>query len=305
MPTPTYPPRLRPNDLVAISAPAGAASRPGSVEQATRNLEALGLRVKLMPNVMARWGYLAGTDEERAADVNSALGDPDIRALITLRGGYGTMRILPLLDYDLLRRDPKIVIGYSDITGLLNALTRKTEVVTFHGPIAEAKFAGFEGEAFRRACWEGQQLADVSDMVPQSKISPPRSTIRSGSATGRLIGGNLSLIAPIAGTPYGPDFDGAILFLEDINEAPYRVDRMLTGLWLGGHLQKLGGIVFGDFRESEPDTDFTMREVFDNLRRWVDIPMFCGLPAGHIADKLTLPIGARVTLDADRCALTW
>ena len=144
-----YPPRLKPNDLVAIVSPAGATESEASLQQAVRNVESLGLRVKLMPSVGKRWGYLGGTDEQRAEDLNEAIRDKDVQGIVCLRGGYGTMRILPMLDYKGFARAPKVLLGYSDITALLNAFARKSGVITFHGPIAENPMTGFEGENVR------------------------------------------------------------------------------------------------------------------------------------------------------------
>lgn len=304
------PPKLKQGDLVAIVAPAGVSAEPDNLSRAKTNVESLGLQVLVMPNAGKVWGYLAGTDQERADDFNAAVNDRSIKGIITLRGGYGTMRILPLIDYDAFRKHPKVVMGYSDITGLLNALTRKSRVVTYHGPIAEAKFQGFEGEWMRKAIFDSGPIGlfgTPKELIGKAVEPAPR-TIQSGKAKGHLIGGNLSLIAPCAGTRYGPEFEGAVLFLEDVGEDPYRVDRMLTSLWLGGHLEKLKGIVFGDFRPTRPGEvkdkfDFSMDQVFDNLRLWTKIPMYCGLYAGHIADKITLPIGAMVEMDANELAL--
>lgn len=308
------PPKLRPGDPVAIIAPAGAHSDEASLEGAMENLRKIGLEPIPSPNLRARWGYLAGQDQERADDFNWAVANPDIRGIICLRGGYGTMRMLPMIDYAAFRANPKVVMGYSDITGILNALTTRSGVMTFHGPIAEAKFEGYEGEWMRKAIFSSEVIeAFLPPTTLRGRaVDPSPRTIQSGRAEGRLIGGNLSLIQPCAGTPYGPKFEGAILVLEDINEDPYRVDRMLTSLWLGGHLQKLAGIVLADFRPPKPRPDdepgspekaFNMDQVFDHLCQWVSCPIFCGLYAGHISDKVTLPIGARARMDADALQL--
>lgn len=302
-----FPKRLKPGDTVAICAPASQSNDPDSIAKATANVESLGMKVKVMPNAGKWWGSFAGTDQERADDFNAAVKDPEVQAIICLRGGYGTMRMLSMVDYDAFRKHPKIVMGYSDITGLLNALTRKSGVVTYHGPIAEAKFEGFEGSEMRKAIIDGCELGEFPypTTLRGKPSTPPARTIQGGKAKGKLVGGNLSLIEPIAGSPYSCDFKGSILFLEDINEAAYRVDRMLTSLWLKGHLKELKGIIFGDFRPSREDApngeskDFTMDQVFDNLKLWTNIPIFCGVYAGHISDKLTLPIGATVEMDAD------
>lgn len=308
------PPKLKSDDLVAIIAPASASNKPDALNQAVLNIESLGLKAKVMPNAGSRWGYFAGTDEQRAEDFNRAVADPEVKAIICLRGGYGTMRILPMICYEEFQRNPKIVMGYSDITGLLNALTRMTGVVTYHGPIAESKFLGYEGEWARKALLEPGPLGVFAPPITVSgrSVEPAPRTINGGKAKGRLIGGNLCLISPVIGSPYQPDFKGSILFLEDIQEHPYRVDRMLTGLWLSGCLDQLNGIVFGDFvphpeekaYSGPKDETFTMDQVFDNLRLWTQIPIFTGLYAGHIKDKVTLPIGGVVEMDADALTLT-
>ncbi len=306
-----YPPRLKPNDLVAIVSPAGATESEETLAQAVRNVESLGLRVRLMPSVGQRWGYLGGTDEQRAADFNAAIRDDQVKGIVCLRGGYGAMRILPELDFKGFSKNPKVLLGYSDITALLNAFARKSGVITFHGPIAENPMTGFEGENVRRAILQGEELGVFPNplVLEGNPVYPPLRTVQPGKAKGRLIGGNLSLIEPCAGTAYAPDFKDSILFLEDVGESPYRVDRMLTSLWLRGDLQKLNGIVFGDFRlpGDEPATpgekSFSMDQVFDNLRMWVRCPIFCGLHAGHIRDKLTLPIGGFVEMDAEAQSL--
>jgi muramoyltetrapeptide carboxypeptidase len=308
------PARLKPGDLVAIITPAGVSSEPEALSDAIKNMESLGLRAKAMPFTNRRWGYLGGTDAERAKDFNDAVIDEEVKGIICLRGGYGTMRMLPMVDYDAFRKHPKIVMGFSDITGLLNALTRKSKVVTYHGPVAENRFLNFEGEWARRALFDPKPLGVLGNPTTLNgrAVNPPSRTIQSGKAKGTLIGGNLSLIAPCAGTPYAPDFKNSILFLEDVNEQPYRVDRMLTGLWLGGHLDQLKGIVLGDFvphrdeltNPPKPEETFSLDQVFDNLKMWTKVPIFTGLYAGHIRDKLTLPIGASVEMDADLRTLT-
>ncbi|MBL8088419.1 MAG: LD-carboxypeptidase [Chthonomonas sp.] len=309
------PPHLRAGDTVAIIAPAGVTDGPDNLPSAAKNLENLGFKVVIGPRADEVWGYLAGHDEARAEDFNWAVKNPEVRGIITLRGGYGTMRMLPMLDYDAFRKHRKVVSGYSDITGLLTALTRKSEVITFHGPIAEAKFEGFEGEWWKRAVMNAQAMGVLATPTALAgrPVEPAAQTLRGGKAQGRLIGGNLSLIAATAGTPYGPDFRDAILFLEDTNEAPYRVDRMLTTLWLGGHLQQLKGLVFADFRPPKIDRDagpnddvrsFSLVQVLQNTTDWLKVPVFTGLYAGHIKDKLTLPIGAKVSIDADRRMMT-
>lgn len=315
MPAFIKPPRLQEGDQVAIIAPASAVDNPSDVTVAIDNLEKLGFVPIASANILHRWGYLAGTDEQRAEDFNWAIREKSVKGIICFQGGYGTMRMLPLLDYKAFRKNPKVVCGYSDITGLCNALTRKSGVVTFHGPIAQNSFEGFEGENFRKvilepvAPLEFGTPATLSGRAPE----PGPATLRPGIAEGRLVGGNLSLIAGLAGTPYMPDLNQAVLFLEDVNEAPYRIDRMLTTLWLSGKLDQLAGVVFGDFRPPKPQADaqpvapeneFSTAQVIANFAKQVECPVFTGLFTGHIRDKLTLPIGARVRLDAAARTLT-
>lgn len=302
------PPALKPGDLVAIIAPAGASDGPENLASAKKNVESLGYEVVVSPHAGDRWGYLAGEDKIRAEDFNWAARNPDIRGIFCLRGGYGTTRMLPYLDYKAFRKYPKVITGYSDITGILNALTRQSGVITFHGPIAEATFKDFEGEWFAKATTKADPLGILATPTTLTgrAVNPIEVTIQSGVAKGRLIGGNLSLLNAMMGSKYAPDYQDAILFIEDTGEAPYRVDRMLTGLWLSGDLAKLRGIVIADFRpsredtedKSDPSTTFSMMQVFENLKLWTKVPIFTGLYAGHIRDKLTLPIGAMAKIDA-------
>lgn len=308
---PILPRRLREGDKIAIVAPASLADPASDLEEAVANVRALGFKPVLSPNAGAKWGYLAGTDEQRAHDFNWAIADDSIAGILFLQGGYGTTRMIHLLDYKLFKQKPKVVCGYSDITGICNALTSQTGVVTFHGPIALAKFDGFEGEWFRKTVMSAAPVGELG--YPKNPTTrqpaPGPSTIQGGKAKGRLVGGNLTLVSSLAGTPYLPSFKDAILFLEDINEAPYRVDRMLTQLWSSGNLGKLKGIVFGDFREKapepnakpfDPSIEFTMAQVLENVRLWVKCPIFTGGNFGHLHDKWTLPIGGIVEIDADR-----
>jgi muramoyltetrapeptide carboxypeptidase len=302
------PPTLKKGDLVAIIAPAGASDGPANLETAKKNVESLGYEVVVSPNAGDTWGYLAGEDKVRADDFNWAVRDRDIKGVFCLRGGYGTTRMLPFLDYAAFRKNPKVITGYSDITGILNALTRLSQVVTFHGPIAEATFEHFEGDWFARATTKAEPLGVLATPLDLKgrPVNPVAVTIQPGVAQGRLIGGNLSLLNAVMGSKYAPDYKDAILFIEDTGEAPYRIDRMLTGLWLSGDLGKLRGIVIADFRprkedledNSDPSTTFSMMQVFENLRLWTKVPIYTGLYAGHIKDKLTLPIGALAKMDA-------
>ena len=289
------PPALRAGDVVALIAPAGPLASRVDLDTAIARVEALGLRPRLGDHVMGRHGYLAGTDLERAADLNAALRDPSVRGIFAVRGGYGTTRILDAVDYAALRNDPKVLLGYSDLTALLNACTARAGVVTFHGPVvAVSPFGADEVAWLRRALFDGEPLGTLH--------VPGGTALRAGRATGRLAGGNLSLLAALAGTPYAIDCAGAIVVLEEIDEAPYRIDRMLTQLRASDALRRCAGIVLGTFAgcDAPDDADPERRLAFVFADRLGDlgVPVLSGAPIGHAGEQWTLPIGAPATLDA-------
>jgi len=303
---PLKPPRLEPGMTVGLVAPAGASSNREEVRYANDVLRSLGYRVKEGEHVYARTQYLAGTDRQRAADVNAMFADPDVHAIFTLRGGYGTMRTLPYLDYERIARNPKIVIGYSDISGLLFGLHTRTGLVGFHGPCATSTFSEYTLAEYKKVVAE-PQASTVIAAPPEVDYPEGRAERRNrittfvgGRARGPLIGGNLSLLSPLMGTPYEPDFAGAILFLEDVNEAWYRIDRMLTHLLLTGKLHRLAGIVLGKFTKvPEEGNSFNLEEITEQLLMPLGIPLVRGLMIGHIEDKATVPLGIEAELDAD------
>lgn len=309
------PKKLGEGSRIAIVAPASLADPATDLDEAVTNLKNQGFKPVLAPHAGSRWGYLAGTDEERAKDFNWAIENDDIDGVIFLQGGYGCTRMLHLLDYKLFSRKPKVCCGYSDITAICNALTRKSGVVTFHGPIALAKFDGVEGEWFKKVVRTVEPGGDLTHpSAPTTRQpAPGATTILPGKCQGHLVGGNLTLVSSMVGTPYAPNFKGAILFLEDINEAPYRVDRMLTQLWSSGALNQVAGIYFGDFKEKaplptdkpiNPQVEFTMSQVLENVKLWVKCPVLTGGNFGHLHDKWTLPIGLQAELDATKGVLT-
>ncbi len=284
---------MREGDTVALIAPAGPLKSEEEFERAHEIVRALGLvpRVGTYAKASAL-GYLAGTDEQRASDFNEAARDPDIRAIFALRGGYGTMRILEQIDYDAIARDPKIVLGYSDLTALLNAITQRTGLVTFHGPVAAlSQFTDLEMQSLRAA---------IMDAKPIGALQAPESqTLTGGSATGRIMGGNLSLISALVGTAFEIDTTGALLVLEDVDESPYRIDRMLTQLRMSGALSRAGGIIAGGWTNCGV-TDELLKDRLGDL----GVPILSETLIGHIDEQWTLPIGARATLDADARTLT-
>lgn len=305
------PKALRPGDTVGVVAPASPPLEAGAVPRGIGALEAMGLRVRLGPHSLARDGYLAGSDRERAADLMGMFIDPEVRAIICLRGGYGSGRILPLLDYRAIRRHPKILVGYSDITALHLAVNRLAGLVTFHGPMVAGDLGGglsaYSAGFLHRALFEPAPLGAVGN--PPDAPSP--ATIRGGRASGRLVGGNLSLIVAGLGTPHAIETKGKILFLEDVGEEPYRIDRMLNHLRLSGKLGQAIGVVFGECTGCEsggarpvypgaPD----VRAVVTRALAPLGVPALFGLTIGHGTHKATLPLGVRGTLDSSAGILT-
>lgn len=246
-----------------------------------------------MTNARARDGYLAGSDDQRARDLNNAIADPEIQAIWCVRGGYGAMRILDALDYESMKRTPKTLIGYSDVTALHAAFGRCSDLVTFHGPTARQAIPPFAFESLQNAVARGTD--PCGEMAKAT-------TVRGGRATGRLVGGNLALLTALSGTPYAPDYKGAILVIEDVNEAHYRIDRMMMTLHLSGALAGLAGLVFGRFTDIPKeygDEEWSLSRVLGDAAARAGVPCVADAPFGHIDDQWTLPIGAIAELDAD------
>lgn len=304
------PPALRPGDMIAVVAPASALQNAGVVDASRTALEAAGFRVKLDPGLTSRRHHdFAGTDAERVTELNAALRDPEVRGVFAARGGYGLTRILDQIDYEALRRDPKVVVGYSDLTALHLACARHARVITFHAPMAGSWLAPAGQEpTFAARSFRDMVLAPVTAFPWQVPLPAGAALERvgGGRAEGRLCGGNLSLVCATLGTPYALEPAGAILFLEDVNEKPYRVDRMLSQLQLAGVLDQVAGIVAGRFTAGDDVAADVAREeeaqIGDILREYLGRsgkPAVLAFPVGHVADNATLPHGARVRLDAD------
>jgi muramoyltetrapeptide carboxypeptidase len=268
-----------------------------------RYLEGIGYRVKVGLHVEARRGYLAGTDDQRVDDLNAMLRDRQVRAIFALRGGYGTPRLLPFVDYRAARRDPKIVVGYSDLTALQLALFRRAGLVGFSGPMVASDFGkvpdAFTEESFWRLLTSTQRPGVLSQPV-----GCPLVRRRGGRAEGRILGGNLSLVASVLGTPFSPDYRGSLLVLEDVGEQLHRLDRMFTQLRNAGILDRIGGLVLGQFTRCRPGDGrqpfLTEREIMDDVCSWARVPTVEGFQYGHVSAKLTVPIGVMGRVDADR-----
>ena len=299
--------RLRFGDTIGIIGPSGAVRKEGAVDRAVEYAKGLGFNVKLGESANARYGYLSGTDELRARDLNAMFADPEVDAIVCTRGGYGTMRMLDLLDYETIRANPKVFVGFSDVTALHIAFQEKCGLVTFHGPMATSwndDFPdGFTKPAFLSAVMNAEPLGALHNAPGYHE----RKAVNPGCAEGMLVGGNLSLIAGTIGTPYEINTKGRILFIEEIGERTYCVDRMLTQLRLAGKFEDCAGVVFGDFNDCPveyAEFGLTLEEVIRDVAAPCGKPMFTGLQAGHVSPKLTLPLGAQVKLDADACSLT-
>lgn len=286
---------------MALVAPSGPI-RAHDVEQAISNAHAFGWEPIAGAHVLDRYSYFAARDAARLDDLNAALRDDSIDAIWCIRGGYGVMRILDGVDFDALRRRPRPIMGYSDITALHAGVNRCAGINSYHAPVAREHITPFTRDSFTCAVIAG---VDSCGTASGARV------LRGGSARGRLAGGNLSLIAALAGTPYLPELSGAILVLEDVNEALYRVDRMLTQLHLAGALRDLAGIAFGECTscdaDESPDDARDTRTLDAVLREFADglgVPCITGIPLGHIANHWTIPLGAAATLDADALTLT-
>jgi muramoyltetrapeptide carboxypeptidase len=292
---------LRRGDVIGICAPASAPSTDDAIDKGIRYLEHLGYRIELGKNVYRRRGYLAGTDDQRASDVNTLFANPNIKAVFTVRGGYGSHRILPLLNYSTIKRNPKIFVGYSDITALQLAFFTKTGLITFSGPMVASEMSaglrGNEEELFWRTLTSHKPLPPID---ARRSFSTKHSS-RKNRSVGRLLGGNLSLVAALVGTPYFRAMSKLILLLEEIDERPYRIDRLLQQIKLAGVLKKINGVVLGKFIGCEPQkgkSSLTLEQVLDETFSDFRYPVLSSIHYGHVKRSLTLPLGVRVQVDA-------
>jgi muramoyltetrapeptide carboxypeptidase len=301
------PRRLKAGDTVGVVTPATATFQQVELDIVRESLEALGLKVRVGEHVMNRYGSLGGADKDRAADINRFFGDRDIAAVIPTRGGWGSARLLPHLDFDVIRRNPKIILGYSDITALLNSIHARTGLVTFHGPNGGGRWDNYSLDWTRRVLFAGEAVTfsnpkTTNDRNVLTQIDNRIRTITAGRARGRLLGGNLSVLTGILGSPFVPDFDGAILFIEDVEEQPYRIDRMMTSLRLAGVLEKVRGVVFGTCSDCTPGSggyaSFTLEEILNDHLKPLRVPAWQGAMIGHNMAQWTLPVGIEVEIDA-------
>lgn len=300
--TKIIPKALYKGDRIAITGSAGAIYEPHTIDRITSRLTELGFKYVLGETLTSRFGYLAGTDEMRASELMSYFKDSSINAILTMRGGWGCARILDLLDYEVIKANPKVIMGFSDITSLINAIYKKTGLVTYHGPCGYSTWTEFSTEYVTKAVSSGSPFT----MKNPSDFTKDLITLTSGNCRGELVGGNITVLLSMIGTPYEPDWNNKILFLEETNEEPYRIDRMFWQMKQAGIFSKVKGIVFGSFNKcfaEEPEKSFTLQEVLEQHFKDIHLPVYMGATFGHMSPKFTLPIGIHAEMNADTFTL--
>ena len=309
------PSRLRKGDAVGLIAPATPSSGTAEIERAETAIRNLGLIPKRGKHLEDQFGYLAGSDRSRAADVTAMFADKQVKAIFALRGGWGCARMLPYIDWNIVRANPKLLIGYSDITALHMAIAAKAGFATIHGPNATSSWWENSEGSFQALAFDGERPTfgeppkpasdnSASDSPDDTTIIPPwpNLTIGVGKARGRLLGGNLTVLNALVGTQWLPDFEGAILFLEDVDEAEYRIDRMLTQMGQAGLLKKLSGFVFGQCTSCKArgsESGFKLSTILQQHIAPLGIPAFSGANFGHIRNQYCIPVGVQAEIDAD------
>jgi muramoyltetrapeptide carboxypeptidase len=292
--SPLKPPRLKKGQAIGIVAPAGPVT-PSEIQPGIDLLESFGYKVISSPHLYHRQGHVAGDDDTRLKDLHSMLDDGDVKAIFCARGGYGTLRLLEKINFDLIRKNPKIIMGYSDITALLLAIYKKTGLVTFHGTVVKELSKN-----------KNRNLESFFDLVSSDKSLKLDLTkgiaLKPGKAKGTLLGGNLSLICHLVGTPFMPSLKKSILFIEEKEEPLYRIDRMMTHLRLSGRLKDLAGLIAGTFKGC--DDISSINEVLMDAVSDLNIPMVSGLPVGHGPENISLPLGVQTSLDAEGMTLS-
>jgi muramoyltetrapeptide carboxypeptidase len=305
------PPRLKPGDKLAIVAPGSYISEE-ELQDSIKNLNQLGFETTYSEKVLLQSGYFAGTDKDRAQDLMEKFFDKSVKGIVCARGGYGCSRILPMLDYDIIRSTPKVLIGYSDITALLYGIYQKSGLITFHGPVGTSTFNDYSVNNFKKVLInpERTSLFPNSTSGDDENVYSVTSIVK-GKRKGRLVGGNLSIMVSLIGTKFDVDYSNKIIFIEEIGEEPYRVDRMLTQMIQTDKFKDAAGVMMGIFRNCEGkqkdpsfSKTFTLMEVLQDRLNKLKIPVVYGMSFGHVKDKFTIPFGALAELDADKQTFT-
>jgi len=309
-PNPLLPIALLRGQTVGIISPSAASADRMEYTFAKEAMEAMGLKVKVGDNFKNRFGHLAGMDEERAADFNDMFADPEVKAIICLRGGSGAARILPLIDYEQVKANPKPLLGYSDITALHCALHSQTGLISFHGPNGSGSWNSFHANQFQQLFFDQKLLSFKNELTKGDDLVAKGNriqTLTKGTVEGKILGGNLTVLTALSGSIYYPDFQNSILFIEDVGEDPYRIDRMMSTLKLNGTLGKIKGFVFGQCSDCKPGNGygaFTVDQIMDQYIIPLNIPAYIGAMIGHIPKQFIIPVGARVRLNADQGSIT-
>jgi muramoyltetrapeptide carboxypeptidase len=293
-----FPPRFALGDVIGLTTPASPPEKPELVDETIARLNAFGFRIKPGKHVHQRDSYLAGSDQQRAEDINVMFADPEVKAIYALRGGYGSCRILPLLNYDIIRANPKPFIGYSDVTAMHNAILVKTGLVTFHGSNASSAFQPSNEANCRQSLLKPVEPHAMTLFSPEWNGSKLK-TVVPGRSVGRLIGGNMTCLLRLLATPFQPDFRGVILFLEDTGEKAYRVDGNFCHLRLAGVLDQIAGLVIGQFDHPDAAEETRIAACLEREAKRIGGPCVMGAPIGHFAEQITLPHGAQVEFLAD------
>src|SRR5579872_1407362 len=303
LPAPRKPKRLAPGDTIGLVSPSGpttpaGATTPEHIELARRRFLGAGFRTVLAPHALDVRGYLAGSDADRVADLHAMFADPAVQGILCVRGGYGAHRLLDALDYEMIRTHPKVFIGYSDITALHLAFHARSGFVTFHGPMTTALSRADPHDFL--SCLRAVARPEPLGALANPPGAPPIETLVPGETEGELIGGNAALLTALLGTPYEPEFTGRLLFLEDLGDRLYRLDRKLAHLRLAGVFERVAGIIIGESRYPADPEGLALRQILDDLIVPLGKPAIYGLACGHGAYHLTLPVGVRAHLDATR-----
>jgi muramoyltetrapeptide carboxypeptidase len=305
------PPRLKVGDKLAIVAPGSYISEE-ELQDSIKNLNSLGFETTYSEKILLQSGYFAGTDKDRAEDLMDKFSDKSVKGIVCARGGYGCARILPMLDYNVIRSNPKVLIGYSDITVLLYGIYQKAGLIAFHGPVGTSTFNDYSVSNFNKVLMnpESPSLFKNSNGGEDENVYGVVSIVK-GTGKGRLVGGNLSIMVSLIGTEFDVDYSNKIIFIEEIGEEPYRIDRMLTQMIQAGKFKHAAGVMMGIFRNCEVKKEsaltsksFTLMEVLQDRLSGLKIPVVYGMSFGHVKDKFTIPFGALAELDAGKQTFT-
>jgi muramoyltetrapeptide carboxypeptidase len=305
------PARLKAGDKLAIVAPGSYISEE-ELQDSIKNINLLGFEAAYSEKVLLQSGYFAGTDKDRAEDLMEKFSDKSVKGIVCARGGYGCARILPMLDYNVIRSNPKVLIGYSDITALLYGIYQKSGLITFHGPVGTSTFNEYSVNNFNNVLINPKNNSKFNNSNSgEDENVYGVTTIVQGKSKGRLVGGNLSIMVSLIGTEHDVEYSGKIVFIEEVGEEPYRIDRMLTQLLQAGKFNNAAGIMMGIFRKCEVKKEsdltaksFTLMEVLKDRFANLKIPVIYGMSFGHVKDKFTIPFGAYAEIDADNQTFT-